>query len=333
MDFDPKNTNRWRQVVVCRTADSAGQKTFKQSIIDTCDARQDELSHEVKRSVLSAVCDLHAADARYHKDCFLKFMSLRSVATAQRKTKSSQKEVEDSAFYAVTCEMNEDRRRIWNSVEVRSLYESKEGMILSQRNLVVKLSQHFGSDLLVLSGRGVANILVFRSKASSSLCLIAKEEDDFQSDVEVRSLYESKEGMILSQRNLVVKLSQHFGSDLLVLSGRGVANILVFRSKASSSLCLIAKEDDEIETALETTAQTIQSKSKDLAADKMHYAARLDMQEVLDSVSPTLLELLGKLSDKLEHTMPAALTGNIVTSLLTNSNTTLQIARGVVLGK
>ena len=54
MDFDSKNPNRWRQVVVCRTADRAGQKTFKQSIIDTCDARQDELSHEVKRRVLSS---------------------------------------------------------------------------------------------------------------------------------------------------------------------------------------------------------------------------------------------------------------------------------------
>ena len=233
MDFDLKNPNRWRRVVVCRTADRAGQKTFKQSIIDTCDARQDELSHEVKRRVLSAVSDLHAADARYHKDCFMKFMSPLSVATAQRKTKSSQKEVEDPAFYAVTCKMNEDRGRIWNSVEVHSLYEPKEGMILSRRNLVVKLSQHFGSDLLMLSGRGVANILVFRSKASSSLCLIAKEEDD------------------------------------------------------------------EIEITLETAAQKIQSESKDLATDKMHSTARLDMQEVLGSVSPTLLELLGKLSDKL----------------------------------
>ena len=100
--------------------------------------------------------------------------------------------------------------------------------------------------------------------------------------------------------------------------------------------CLIAKEeDDEIEITPETTAQKIQSKSKNLAVDKMHYTARLDMQEVLGSVSPTLLELLEKLSGKLEYTMPAALIGrpNIVTSLLINSTTTLQIALGVVLGK
>ena len=42
---------------------------------------------------------------------------------------------------------------------------------------------------------------------------------------------------------------------------------------------------------------------------------------------------MAKLSNKLAHTMPAALIGNIITSLVTNSVTTLQIALGVVLRK
>jgi len=267
MDFDRKHPNRWRRVVLCRTADRTGNKTFKQSIIDTCDARQDNHAHEVKTRVLSAVSDLHAADARYHKDCFVKFINPRSVAWAQKKTESSQKAEEECAFDAVVCEMNKDRERIWNSVDVHLLYESKEGILLSRKTLVAKLSQHFGSDLLVLSGKGVANILVFRSKASCSLRLTAKEEDD------------------------------------------------------------------EIDIAIETVAKRIQDECKGLAASKRHYNARIDMQEALSSVCPTLLSLLAKLSNKLERTMPTALIGNIVTSLLTNSTTPLQIALGVVLGK
>ena len=42
---------------------------------------------------------------------------------------------------------------------------------------------------------------------------------------------------------------------------------------------------------------------------------------------------MAKLSDKLAHTMPAALIGNIIASLVTNSVTTLKIDLGVVLSK
>ena len=267
MDRDSKNPGRWRQVVVCRTADCTGLKTLKENIIETCDARQDEQSIGVKMRVMSAISDLHAADARYHKDCFSKFMSARNVATAKRKMESSQKEKEDSAFYEITREMDEDKQRIWNSVEVYNLYKSKEGKTLSRRSLMAKLSQHFGSELLVLHGTGIASILLFWNKASSCLNVLAKEEND------------------------------------------------------------------EIEFALETTAQKIKTESKDLAVGKTHYSARLNMEEVLDSVSPTLVKLLGKVSDKLDYTMPAALIGNIVTSLVSNTYTALQIALSVLLGK
>lgn len=177
MDLDQKHPDRWRRVVLCRTADRAGTKTFKQSVIDTCDKRQDSHGHEVKRRVFSAVSDLHAADARYHKDCFARFVSARNVHSAQKKKEMLRKET-DGAFDAVACVMNADRGRIWNSVEVHHLYGSKEGKLLSRKGLVTKLSKHFDPDLLVLSGRGVANVLVFMSKASCSLRLTAKEEDD-----------------------------------------------------------------------------------------------------------------------------------------------------------
>ena len=35
MNFDSKHPDRWRRVVLCRTADRKDQNTFKQSIIDT----------------------------------------------------------------------------------------------------------------------------------------------------------------------------------------------------------------------------------------------------------------------------------------------------------
>jgi hypothetical protein len=53
----------------------------------------------------------------------------------------------------------------------------------------------------------------------------------------------------------------------------------------------------------------------------------------LECVSSTLLFLLSKLSTKLDHTLPAALIGNIVTNAISGRFTTFQIALGVVLNR
>ena len=59
MDFDKKNPNRWRRVLLCRTADRVDRTTFKQTILDVIDSRQ------VKIRLMGAISDLHAADARF----------------------------------------------------------------------------------------------------------------------------------------------------------------------------------------------------------------------------------------------------------------------------
>ncbi len=57
------------------------------------------------------------------------------------------------------------------------------------------------------------------------------------------------------------------------------------------------------------------------------------MDEAFDVVSPTMSSLLSKISDKLNHTKPAALIGNIITNIITNQPTTLQIALAAVLNR
>ena len=94
------------------------------------------------------------------------FMTHRNLDSARNRMETPHHDVEP-AFLCVTSEMQSDRSRIWNSVEVHDLYEANGGNSLSRRNMTMKLSEHFGSDLLVLSERGVANIFVFQSKASN----------------------------------------------------------------------------------------------------------------------------------------------------------------------
>ena len=64
--------------MLCRTAcASPGKKAFKQSILEVCAKRSDEIADQVRIRIEGALSDLHAADARYHVDCMTSFMSPR----------------------------------------------------------------------------------------------------------------------------------------------------------------------------------------------------------------------------------------------------------------
>ena len=76
VEKDPKNPKRWRPAYSCREIGSAGgKKSLKQTILEACERRQDELSEVVRQRVDSTVSDLHAADARYHVDCRNSFLT------------------------------------------------------------------------------------------------------------------------------------------------------------------------------------------------------------------------------------------------------------------
>ena len=68
-------------------------------------------------------------------------------------------------------------------VELHDMYVSYTGTALSRRQLLQHLSDHFGNTLLILSGIGVASIVVFRYKAAGFLQLVAEDEDDNDIDV------------------------------------------------------------------------------------------------------------------------------------------------------
>jgi len=263
MDVDPKNPSRWRKVVLCRTANRGPhQKSFKDTILEVCEQRKDEQSQQVKLRVIGALSDLHAADARYHKDCRDSFMVPRSIQTAATNPISTES---DTAFLSTTSELEADKSKMWNSVDVHKVYISHGGEKLSRRALITKLSHFFHPDLIVLTGTGVANILVFQSRASGLLRLVPNEDGD------------------------------------------------------------------DLDLALETVSRHILRESKELVTDKAHYRAGIDIDIALECVSPTLLSLLDKLSDKFHYDTAAALIGNIISSVLTNRPTALQIALGIVL--
>ena len=61
MEKDKKYQDCWRRAVLCRT-----DADFKESILEACPQRNDDIANNVRVEVEGALSDLHAADARYH---------------------------------------------------------------------------------------------------------------------------------------------------------------------------------------------------------------------------------------------------------------------------
>ena len=246
---------------MCRTADGGpGQKSFKQSILDICTQRNDEIAHQVRIRIEGAVSDLHAADARYHVDCMANFMSPKSIFAAINRSQKVEKT--DEAFNSVICEISKDRSSMWNSVELFQMYQRCGGNALVRRSLLEQIKDYFGEDVIVLSSPGLASMLLFKNNASKVLKLSNDQEDDQQ--------------------------------DILI-------------TKLAKKIC------DEV---------------KEIVLDKSSYDISITQESASMSVSTTLMDLLAKISTKLNYTPPGILIGNIVTNILCNHPTTLQLALG-----
>ena len=74
--------------------------------------------------------------------------------------------------------LNDDKSRIWNSVELLEHYTNFGGVKHSHRSLISNLQEAFGDDLL--SSPGITNVIVFCSCASETPRLVNNEEEDIE---------------------------------------------------------------------------------------------------------------------------------------------------------
>ena len=90
----------------------------------------------------------------------------------------------------------------------------------------------------------------------------------------------------------------------------------------------IIKDDNESDGIL--SKQVVQE-SKSISCDKSSFQEHIDADMAAEHASDTLLKLLAALSRRLDRTLPAPLIGNIITNVLRNSPTPLQVALGILL--
>ena len=241
-----------------------GSKNYKEYLLEKCISRSDYWADEVRGRIESAVSDLHAADARYHRYCMSAFMNGRFLSESSNNQSTLQRE--DKALHHIIKTLHSDRSVIWNSVELFELYRENNGRSLTRYDLIKELKQHFGDDLVVLTSQGYASIITFHKNAVHML-KIFKDEDE----------------------------SDHIDKSISILSKQ-------FVQECNSISC-----------------------------DKSSFQVHIDADITAEHASDTLLKLLAALSKRLDRTLPALLIANIITSVLRNSPTPLQVALGILL--
>ena len=123
-----------------------------------------------------ALSDLHAVEARYHKDCMsLYFSSINHKHSAS----TTQLEI-DTGLEHLLKVMSADKSRIWNSLELYMEYQSNHGCVITRKHLIIKLKAHLQQELVILSSPGYASIVAFHCYAAVVLKMV---KDDVEDDI------------------------------------------------------------------------------------------------------------------------------------------------------
>ena len=109
-------------------------------------------------------------------------------------------------------------------------------------------------------------------------------------------------------------MHEHFGSSVAV--SMGLANLMVFKTEASSMLHLV-KSNDNLNIAVDKVAKQIYQEAQTYKQKCTIYNLNIDKDLAQEPVSETLLSILEKVSPKFLNSLSGLLIGNIVTSIVT----------------
>ena len=128
-------------------------------MLNICSERNDEWSNEVRVRIEEAISDLHAAEARYHVDCYSRFVSNRFLTGKRIKFQPEKsKQGGDTGLTYLIDLLERDKLHIWNSLELFREYQSHGGELLCHEVVVQKLVKHFAGELVALPAPGYARL-------------------------------------------------------------------------------------------------------------------------------------------------------------------------------
>ena len=117
-----------------------------------------------------------------------------------------------------------------------------------------------------------------------------------------------------------------------MLSCNGYASILTFKNKTSHLLLVMDIEGNkDLDASIEEVTKQIEREITAIVLDWTKYRGQFSVSDLKQSVSKTLQCIVLYVSVKLEDSLPALMVGHIVTSVLKDQSTDLQLANGVLL--
>ena len=133
---DPKHRNRWEPVRQCETERRPGYPTFKQTLLDISDKRQDVWSKAVQLRLNGIIKDLPAAGAQYHIKCYDSFRKIPNNLSSPSV---------DDALKSVINYMNANKTDTWTITQLHDIYMQYEGSLM-QRQMFVHIVKYFGEN-------------------------------------------------------------------------------------------------------------------------------------------------------------------------------------------
>ena len=152
--------------------------TFKDTLLDICDQRQDDWSKEVFLRLQAVMTTLPAYDGRYHLDCFYAF---RRISKDSRNAETSRLLI-DASLKCVVDLLKETSSTLptYTLSELHDCYMKALGY-LSKKQMMNNLSQYFGEELVVLHVPGCETEIGLHKNLGRTLKIVRKhmcEEDD-----------------------------------------------------------------------------------------------------------------------------------------------------------
>ena len=149
--------------------------------------------------------------------------------------------------------------------------------------------------------------------------------------VELHKMYKDFDGSKCSRKTLIESLVCHFKDRLLTFHVNGYAKLLCFNDNAMIGLELVKETAvNEVEIALQTCANIIKEECKMADISSTEYRTSIDQTIAREVVSETVLRLLETISPRFTDSLSAILIGNIITSVVKQQCTPLQIALAVL---
>ena len=164
----------------------------------------------------------------------------------------------------------------------------------------------------------------------SVVIYLAENRGSIHNSIDIYTQYMKAGGHVLSRRQLISKVVEKFGRDMILYHLQDILS-LAFKSCAAKVFHVIPDDTDDMSEAIEKVAKKIKVEIDNIETDRKNYHSHIDKDICSNFQSNTLDDVLSRVSQKQQQSLPALLISKIITSVVKNLATPLQVTLAVLL--